>query len=73
MFIHSDGVVTPCCNDAARVLNMGNIFEQSVKEIWNSVKYQKFRKLHIEGNGMKISPCNSCSLAKMSSELQNEQ
>lgn len=64
MFIHPDGVVTPCCTDSNRDLNMGNINKNSVQEIWNNEKYQKMRKLHREGRMKEIKLCSTCILAK---------
>lgn len=43
--ILANGNVLPCCtieNEYAVI--MGNIFEQSLTDIWNGVKYEKFRK-----------------------------
>jgi radical SAM protein with 4Fe4S-binding SPASM domain len=64
MFIHPDGVVTPCCTDSNRDLNMGNINQNSVKEIWNNEKYEGMRKLHREGKIDEIPTCKNCVLAQ---------
>ncbi len=44
-YVSVDGFVTPCCMQASdpRVINFGNIYEQSFNEIWNSQGYQQFR------------------------------
>jgi len=39
--IRSDGLVAPCCILPTKLL--GNIFKSSVKDIWFSEAYQKFR------------------------------
>lgn len=65
MFIHPDGVVTVCCMDSLRTLQIGNIFEQSVKEIWLSGKYQELRELHASGQYDEISMCASCPLTRV--------
>tara|TARA_B100000900_G_scaffold387420_1_gene378622 strand:+ start:3260 stop:4324 length:1065 start_codon:yes stop_codon:yes gene_type:complete len=41
--IHADGEVAPCCNTFGRNLPIGNIKENSLKEIWNSEKMKKIR------------------------------
>jgi len=64
MFIHPDGVVIVCCMDSLRTLQIGNIFEQSVKEIWLSGKYQELRKLHASGRYNEIPMCARCPLTK---------
>jgi len=44
-FIAANGDVVPCCILAdADIINMGNVFEQSFAEIWNSDKYRDFRR-----------------------------
>ena len=63
MFVHPDGVVTPCCIDSDRELNMGNIKKNTVKEIWHNDKYQNMRKLHSEGRMDEIPTCSKCPLA----------
>lgn len=42
--INCDGSIVPCCYDIIAENVMGNVFEQSLKKIWNSKKYKKFRK-----------------------------
>lgn len=63
MFIHPDGVVTPCCIDSSRELEMGNIEDETAAEIWKGKKYQKLRKQHSEGRIDEIPTCARCPLA----------
>lgn len=58
--IRSDGVVQLCCLDSFLKHNMGNIFESSIVEIWQSEKFRKFRNLHIEGRRNEIASCRGC-------------
>ncbi len=39
-----DGTVVPCCLDSDGKVVLGNIFEQSLKEIINGERYQKLKK-----------------------------
>lgn len=64
MFIHPDGVVTPCCIDSSRELVMGNIHESSAAEIWQGDVYQQLRKQHSTGRYHEISTCARCPLAQ---------
>ncbi len=41
--IHSDGTVGPCCNTIGRNLPIGNIHDNTVKEIWDGIKMNKIR------------------------------
>ena len=45
LYIAVNGDVRPCCSFAeGNVCNLGNLFEQSFAEIWNSEKYQALRQ-----------------------------
>jgi len=66
-FIFSSGDVIPCCsgNEAGnrnfqKATALGNIFEQSFKEIWRGEKYSLLRKAIREGKVP--APCNNCCL-----------
>lgn len=39
-----DGTVVPCCLDSDRVINLGNIYEQTLEEIVNSNHYQEIKQ-----------------------------
>jgi radical SAM protein with 4Fe4S-binding SPASM domain len=64
MFVHPDGVVTPCCLDASRELVMGNVNENSAAEIWKNEKYTQLREMHAKGRINEIPTCARCPLAK---------
>jgi radical SAM protein with 4Fe4S-binding SPASM domain len=64
MFIHPDGVVTPCCADVYRELVVGNVKNSSLEEIWTGIKYRRLRGLHKEGNAGTIPTCSSCYLVR---------
>lgn len=63
-FIHPDGVVTACCIDSAREMPLGNVFEQSLPEIWRGEKYQQLRDLHASGRFEEVPICSRCPLAR---------
>jgi len=69
MFVHPDGVVTVCCIDSMRTLQVGNIFEQSARDIWVGEKYDKLRRLHAEGRFDRIPLCARCPMAGRSPEI----
>jgi radical SAM protein with 4Fe4S-binding SPASM domain len=64
MFIHPDGVVTPCCADVYRELVVGSVKNSSLEEIWTGIKYRRLRSLHKEGNAKAIPTCSSCYLVR---------
>jgi radical SAM protein with 4Fe4S-binding SPASM domain len=64
MFIHTDGAATVCCIDSARSLQMGNVLEQSVRDIWTGERYRQLRRLHASGRFAEIPACAQCPLTK---------
>lgn len=56
--VYSNGDVVPCCRDTSGDFVMGNLFQQTLKEIWNGERFQSFRNaLHRKP----ISICRLCS------------
>jgi radical SAM protein with 4Fe4S-binding SPASM domain len=42
-----NGDVVPCCYDFNGCLNMGNIYEDSLNNIWNGKRYKELRRLQL--------------------------
>jgi hypothetical protein len=40
------------------------LYETSIKEIWSSEIFQKYRALHLSGRAGQIEPCSKCSAWK---------
>ena len=60
VYIMSDGRVYPCCTwEPLDGDSFGNIFEQSLEEIWNGKKYQEFRRKHATGD-LSGTFCETC-------------
>jgi radical SAM protein with 4Fe4S-binding SPASM domain len=60
MYIWFDGTCNPCDMDYKSELSVGNIKENSIKEIWNSKKYTNLRNMHMEGMRKNCYPCDRC-------------
>lgn len=60
LLIDSRGRAMFCIYDIAGKTDMGNVHEQSIKEIWNSSNFKKIRDLHLSGHGLKIDICKTC-------------
>ena len=39
-----DGTIVPCCLDSAGIINLGNIYKQTLEEIINSRRYQAMKE-----------------------------
>jgi radical SAM protein with 4Fe4S-binding SPASM domain len=55
-----DGTVVPCCFDKDATKRMGNLKNQSFKEIWHNGEYRKFRSQILKGR-KNIDICANCS------------
>lgn len=60
MVIHSDGKVSPCCVDYKKGVCVGDITQNSLKEIWNGDKYRKLRQDLLENQSMVGLACEAC-------------
>lgn len=58
--VYHDGRVSPCCYDAEGELIVGDVREQSPRELWNSPVLKKMRDLHLTGQFDKLSTCARC-------------
>ncbi len=67
-----DGSVVPCCYDLLSENVMGNIFEQSLKKIWNSKKYDNFRK-KIFSNRKSIPICIHCPESRLEMKIAEKE
>ena len=61
-----EGNVLPCYDDYLQKLEMGNVKDQTIIEIWNSDKYKKFREdLRQKKGREKYETCKNCSNFKI--------
>lgn len=55
-----DGLVVPCCFDKDAEYRLGNLKEQSFREVWHNEKYKKFRSALLTSR-KNIDICANCS------------
>ena len=60
MSVLYNGQVPLCVDDEEH--NMGNLYEQTITEIWNGEKFQNNRKIILE-KGNVLEPCKYCYTA----------
>ena len=58
--IKSDGNVKPCCVGYGEYINIGNVYDQSLYEIWNSDFMKNFQMIHINKEAEKNEICKKC-------------
>lgn len=62
MTIRSNGDAVVCCADWSRDTCFGNVKEQTIEELWNSVKLYNFRVMQIKTKGVNHPICATCEL-----------
>ena len=55
-----DGLVVPCCFDKDAMHQLGNLKNQSFKEVWNNDNYKQFRNQLMKSR-KNIDICANCS------------
>lgn len=55
-----DGLAVPCCFDKDAMHQLGNLHNQSFKEIWKNDNYKQFRK-ELSSSRKNIDICSNCS------------
>lgn len=62
MFVWYDGLCNPCDTDYKSTLQVGDVKEKSVTEIWRSAKYEGLRKSHNSQKRGMVEPCKKCKV-----------
>lgn len=57
-----DGNVVACPRDTRGKTILGNVFEQSIMDIWVGKRYMQMRKAHVEGRAKDIASCDKCDM-----------
>lgn len=60
MIIHSNGMVSPCCADYDKRVIVGDIRNESIKEIWDGKNYQNLRRDILQNNLKEGTRCKNC-------------
>jgi len=63
MTIEWNGDANICCRDYDNFTLIGNVHKQSIKEIWDSLKYEQIRQAHKDRDFTKLKYCRGCYLA----------
>ena len=60
IFIHGDGLAVPCASHRAKHIAVGNIYKNSIYEIWHSEGMNALRQAHKSGDLSKTKLCDTC-------------
>jgi|WetSurMetagenome_2_1015567.scaffolds.fasta_scaffold05996_3 radical SAM protein with 4Fe4S-binding SPASM domain len=61
LVISWDGRVPMCCVDFDDKLIIGNLKNESIRQVWSGERLKKSRKIHLDGDFNKISLCQNCT------------
>jgi len=64
--VRNNGDVAPCCIDWSGGTNIGNIFDSSLKDIWQGKRMKSFWTLQLMGQNANNSSCRNCNIYKSS-------
>jgi len=56
-----DGRVAQCHADVHGEHCLGDVYQQTIEEVWNSAEYNCLRNLHVNSQQCKIALCKDCS------------
>ena len=62
MYVWFDGKCNPCDVDYKSMLQVGDITQNSISEIWHGRTYKKIREDHIEKKRSGWNPCDRCGV-----------
>lgn len=62
LYVWWDGTTNPCDEDYLSLLSPGNVNNNSIKDIWNSKKFNDLRELHLSNNRINKKPCDRCNV-----------
>lgn len=58
--VNFNGAVSVCCADWRMATIVGNVAEESLKDIWNGERLRAFRLTHLEGRREELPACRDC-------------
>jgi len=60
MSVSSDGVTNVCCAEWGNFHNLGNVMENSLRNLWHNQKRRDFQIMHLEGRRFENTACKDC-------------
>lgn len=71
--ILSNGIIVPCCLDANGIINLGNIFEESLEDVINNKLFQEIN-LGFQKGKIVCELCKSCTFRhRFDNKIDNKQ
>jgi len=64
MYIGYNGDVLLCCMDWRRRVVLGNVRNQTLREVWHSARYREYRRLQTQNRSKDLELCADCSYVR---------
>jgi radical SAM protein with 4Fe4S-binding SPASM domain len=61
LVVHSSGDVSVCCVDWEKKTVCGNIYTESLRDIWQGKRLREFQRMHIERRRHENEACKNCT------------
>jgi radical SAM protein with 4Fe4S-binding SPASM domain len=61
LVVHSSGDVSVCCVDWEKKTVCGNVFKESLHDIWHGERLREFQRMHIERRRNENDACKNCT------------
>ena len=71
MVVYDDGKVFPCCSDYDDGLQIGDLKDESLEDIWQGKKLNAIRKKHFDGKFFELDACAKCDYALQADGFTN--
>jgi len=65
MAVNADGSVSVCGNDWSYVTSVGNVFQQSLKSVWEGTRLRAFQRMMLEDRRCENAACSDCYYIKI--------
>lgn len=65
LMVKANGDVSACCVDWAGELNIGNVMNDSLPQIWKGQNLQDVRRAHLNGRRFEMPACSNCDLPEV--------
>jgi radical SAM protein with 4Fe4S-binding SPASM domain len=62
MIVQYDGTIANCCEDTTGAFDLGNVYENSLEELWFSRRHVEIRENLVAGEREKYGVCRNCPL-----------
>ena len=68
--VSASGVIPLCISDWDLHLKLGDLKEETIKEVWHGKVMEEYRKIHVANRRLELKPCQKCIRTKTASIIE---